>query len=391
MLATLRTNAFRRLFANTDGSVDTVLSFKLDPRRIRGLPAPLPQLETWVFAQNVMGTHLRFGHIARGGIRWTDRVEDFRTQVLGLVRAQMMTNAVIVPTGSKGAFLPRLLHTGVDRAQQLEIGRAAYSTFVEGLLDLSDNFTKDESGTYRVDPAPHTVRHDGDDTNLVLAADKDTAQFSDVANAIATSREFWLGDAFASGGSNGYDHKQMGITARGVWESVRQHLFELGIDADTDPVTVVGIGDRAGTSSGTDCSGPGPCALSPPSITGTYSSIRSPRRARRSKNGSGSTICPARHGRTTAATSSASGAASSPVRRSASPSHRRPVPHWDWTRSGQTTRRTRWCARYCRRPSICCSTAGSAPMFGRVRKPIPRSATAQTMPSVSPGGRCVPV
>ncbi|WP_157951494.1 NAD-glutamate dehydrogenase [Rhodococcus opacus] len=246
VLATLRTNAFRRLFAHTDGPVDTVLSFKLDPRRIRGLPAPLPQLETWVFARNVMGTHLRFGHIARGGIRWTDRVEDFRTEVLGLVRAQMVKNAVIVPTGAKGAFLPRLLHTGVDRAQQLEIGRAAYGTFVEGLLDLIDNFTKDESGTYRLDPAPHTVRHDGDDTYLVLAADKGTAQFSDVANAIATNREFWLGDAFASGGSNGYDHKQMGITARGAWESVRQHLFELGIDSDTDPVTAVGIGDMSG-------------------------------------------------------------------------------------------------------------------------------------------------
>ncbi|MFC9767256.1 NAD-glutamate dehydrogenase [Rhodococcus jostii] len=246
VLATLRTNAFRRLFAHTVGPVDTISSFKLDPRKIRGLPAPVPQLETWVFARNVMGTHLRFGHIARGGIRWTDRVEDFRTEVLGLVRAQMVKNAVIVPTGAKGAFLPRLLHTGADRAQKLEIARTAYSTFVEGLLDLIDNFTKDESGTYRLDPAPHTVRHDGDDTYLVLAADKGTAQFSDVANAIATGRGYWLRDAFASGGSNGYDHKQMGITARGAWESVRQHLFEVGIDSDTDPVTAVGIGDMSG-------------------------------------------------------------------------------------------------------------------------------------------------
>ncbi|MEN0140569.1 MAG: NAD-glutamate dehydrogenase domain-containing protein [Rhodococcus sp. (in: high G+C Gram-positive bacteria)] len=246
VLATSRTNAFRRLFAPMDGPVDTILSFKLDPRKIRGLPTPIPQVEMWVFARTVMGTHLRFGHIARGGIRWTDRVEDFRTEVLGLVRAQMVKNAVIVPTGAKGAFLPRLLHTDTNRAQQLEIGRAAYGTFVDGLLDLIDNFTKDESGTYRVDPAPRTVRHDGDDTYLVLAADKGTAQFSDVANAIATARGFWLGDAFASGGSNGYDHKQMGITARGAWESVRQHLFEIGIDSDSDPVTAVGIGDMSG-------------------------------------------------------------------------------------------------------------------------------------------------
>jgi glutamate dehydrogenase len=244
--ATTRTNAYRRLFADRQWTPDTALSFKLDPAAIRGLPKPVPTIEMWVFGNTVVGTHLRFGHVARGGIRWTDRRADFRTEVLGLVRAQMVKNAVIVPTGAKGVFYPRQLAKTNTPQERIEVGSAAYATFVESLLDLIDDLCKDEAGHYYIVPAEATARHDGDDTYLVLAADKGTAKFSDIANNIAIARNYWLGDAFASGGSNGYDHKGMGITARGAWESVRQHLFELGIDADSDPVTAVGIGDMSG-------------------------------------------------------------------------------------------------------------------------------------------------
>jgi len=235
--ATVRTNAFRPA---ADGGHRDVLAFKFDAAKIPDLPLPRPMYEIWVCSPRVEGVHLRNGRIARGGIRWSDRREDFRTEVLGLVKAQIVKNAVIVPTGAKGGFvLKKAPAAGTDeyRAE----GVACYRQFIGGLLDLTDNIVDTE-----VVPPPDTVRHDGDDPYLVVAADKGTATFSDIANEIAADYGFWLGDAFASGGSAGYDHKEMGITARGAWESVRRHAPLLGKNADTDLLTVVGVGDMSG-------------------------------------------------------------------------------------------------------------------------------------------------
>ncbi|MDU6252480.1 MAG: NAD-glutamate dehydrogenase, partial [Cutibacterium avidum] len=190
----------------------------------------------------VSGTHLRFGAVARGGLRWSDRPEDFRTEVLGLVKAQMVKNSVIVPAGAKGGFVPaHLPDPTTDRAGWAEEGKECYRIFVSSLLSLTDNVVEG-----KVVAPDHVVRHDGDDPYLVVAADKGTATFSDTANAIAAEHGFWLGDAFASGGSHGYDHKAMGITARGAWESVTRHLADLGIDQAADDFTCVGIGDMSG-------------------------------------------------------------------------------------------------------------------------------------------------
>jgi len=206
------------------------------------LPLPRPKFEIWVYSPQVEGVHLRFGSVARGGLRWSDRREDFRTEVLGLVKAQAVKNAVIVPVGAKGGFVPkRLPDPSVDREAWLAEGIASYTTFISALLDITDN---------RVDggivPPRDVVRHDSDDPYLVVAADKGTATFSDIANGVAKKYGFWLGDAFASGGSVGYDHKAMGITARGAWESVKRHFRDLGLDTQTQDFTVVGIGDMSG-------------------------------------------------------------------------------------------------------------------------------------------------
>ena len=183
----------------------------------------------------VEGVHLRFGKVARGGLRWSDRREDFRTEILGLVKAQMVKNAVIVPTGAKGGFYAKELpDPGVDREAWLAEGKECYRTFIRGLLDVTDNLVVDGDGQ-RVQPPPQVVRHDGDDSYLVVAADKGTATFSDLANSIAADYGFWLGDAFASGGSVGYDHKAMGITARGAWESVKRHFREIDVDIQKRP------------------------------------------------------------------------------------------------------------------------------------------------------------
>jgi glutamate dehydrogenase len=235
--ATVRTNAFRP--GSSPRGFRPVLAFKFDPARVPDLPAPRPMFEIWVCSPRVEGVHLRGGRIARGGIRWSDRREDFRTEVLGLVKAQMVKNAVIVPTGAKGGFVPKR-PTATPDAFRAE-GLACYREFIAGLLDLTDNLV---GGA--VVPPPDTVRLDGDDPYLVVAADKGTATFSDVANEISLEYGFWLGDAFASGGSAGYDHKAMGITARGAWESVRRHAQAIGKNADRDPLTVVGIGDMSG-------------------------------------------------------------------------------------------------------------------------------------------------
>lgn len=237
--ATLRTNFFQKA---DDGKPHAYVSMKFDPQAIPDLPAPRPAFEIWVYSPRVEGVHLRFGKVARGGLRWSDRREDFRTEVLGLVKAQMVKNTVIVPVGAKGGFVAKNLpDPSVDRDAWLAEGVASYKTFISALLDITDNLVAGE-----VVPPADVVRHDEDDTYLVVAADKGTATFSDIANAVAESYNFWLGDAFASGGSAGYDHKGMGITARGAWESVKRHFRELGTDTQTEDFTVVGVGDMSG-------------------------------------------------------------------------------------------------------------------------------------------------
>ena len=204
------------------------------------MPLPRPKYEIFVYSPEVEGVHLRGGDIARGGIRWSDRREDFRTEVLGLMKAQVVKNTVIVPTGAKGGFFPKRVPQG-DRDAILANGIACYKTFISGLLDITDNVV---DGT--VVTPPGVVRRDGDDPYLVVAADKGTATFSDIANGISAEYGFWLDDAFASGGSAGYDHKKMGITARGAWEAVRRHFREHGLNVQRDPFTVAGIGDMSG-------------------------------------------------------------------------------------------------------------------------------------------------
>lgn len=218
------------------------LAFKVCPTDLGFAPAPRPKFEVFVNSPRVSGTHLRFGAVARGGLRWSDRPEDFRTEVLGLVKAQMVKNSVIVPVGAKGGFVPaHLPDSTTNRAEWAAEGKECYRIFVSSLLSLTDNVVEG-----KVVAPEGVVRHDGDDPYLVVAADKGTATFSDTANAIAAEHHFWLGDAFASGGSHGYDRKAMGITARGAWESVTRHLADLGIDQATEDFTCVGIGDMSG-------------------------------------------------------------------------------------------------------------------------------------------------
>jgi len=241
--ATVRTNHY---VSDSDGSPRPYLALKLDPKAVAELPEPRPAFEIFVCSPRLEGVHLRFGPVARGGLRWSDRREDFRTEVLGLAKAQAAKNAVIVPVGAKGGFVVKRppAPTGdarLDREAVQAEGIACYRMFVSGLLDLTDNLV---DGVSR--HPDQVVCHDGEDSYLVVAADKGTATFSDIANEIAASYRFWLGDAFASGGSTGYDHKAMGITARGAWESVKRHFRELGVDVQTEDVTVVGIGDMSG-------------------------------------------------------------------------------------------------------------------------------------------------
>ena len=236
--ATLRTNYNVR---DEHGEPRPYLAIKLDPAQVLDLPEPRPKFEIFVYSPRVEGVHLRFGPVARGGLRWSDRRSDFRTEILGLVKAQAVKNAVIVPVGAKGGFVVKRPPAADDREAFLAEGIACYRMFISGLLDLTDNLRAGE-----VVPARDVVRYDGDDTYLVVAADKGTATFSDIANEVAARYGFWLGDAFASGGSVGYDHKAMGITARGAWESVKRHFRELGKDTQTEDFTVVGVGDMAG-------------------------------------------------------------------------------------------------------------------------------------------------
>ena len=236
--ATLRTNFYQN---DAQGRAKSYFSFKLNPRAIPEIPRPVPKYEIFVYCPRVEGVHLRFGDVARGGLRWSDREEDFRTEVLGLVKAQQVKNAVIVPMGAKGGFIPRRMPLGGSRDEIQAEGIACYRIFISGLLDITDNLKEGA-----VVPPVNVVRHDPDDPYLVVAADKGTATFSDIANGIALDYGFWLGDAFASGGSAGYDHKGMGITAKGAWVSVQRLFRERGIDVQKDLTTVIGIGDMAG-------------------------------------------------------------------------------------------------------------------------------------------------
>jgi glutamate dehydrogenase len=238
IFATVRTNFFQR---DGEGRPLQTIAFKFSSKDIDGLPDPKPFREIWAFSPRVEGVHLRFGAIARGGIRWSDRAQDFRTEVLGLCKAQQVKNTVIVPSGAKGGFVPKQLPRFGSRDEALKEGVAAYRIFISSLLDITDNI-KDGS----IVPPPRVVRHDGDDPYLVVAADKGTATFSDIANEISLQHGHWLGDAFASGGSAGYDHKKMAITARGAWECVKRHFREMDIDIQTTPFRVVGVGDMSG-------------------------------------------------------------------------------------------------------------------------------------------------
>ena len=234
--ATLRSN----YFLTVDGKPKAFISIKLDPDQLPEVPLPKPKYEVFVYSPEVEGVHLRGGDIARGGLRWSDRREDFRTEVLGLMKAQVVKNTVIVPTGAKGGFFPKRAPSG-DRDAIFKNGVKCYKTFIRGLLDITDNVVDGDVVT-----PEGIVRRDGDDPYLVVAADKGTATFSDLANSLSAEYDFWLDDAFASGGSAGYDHKVMGITARGAWEAVKRHFHEQGLNTQTDPFTVAGIGDMSG-------------------------------------------------------------------------------------------------------------------------------------------------
>ncbi|WP_299230384.1 NAD-glutamate dehydrogenase [uncultured Halomonas sp.] len=237
ILATLRTNYYQR---REDGGVKDYIAVKLEPSKVTGMPKPRPAFEIFVCSPRVEGVHLRGGKVARGGLRWSDRHEDFRTEVLGLVKAQQVKNSVIVPVGAKGGFVCKRLPEGDREAFQRE-GVECYKTFIRALLDVTDNLKGGD-----VVPPRDVVRHDADDAYMVVAADKGTATFSDIANEISAEYDHWLGDAFASGGANGYDHKKMGITARGAWESVKRHFRGLGVNTQEDEFSVVGIGDMGG-------------------------------------------------------------------------------------------------------------------------------------------------
>ena len=287
----LRTNFYQR---DADGAPKPYVAIKLDSQKLDELPAPRPLVEIFVYSPEVEGVHLRFGKVARGGIRWSDRREDFRTEILGLVKAQQVKNAVIVPVGAKGGFYPKQLPLNATREAVQAAGIAAYKTLHQRAARCH---RQSRIPTARSCRRPMCVRHDDDDPYLVVAADKGTATFSDIANGIAEGRGFWLGDAFACGGSHGYDHKKMGITARGAWEAVKRHFREMGRDIQSEPFTVrrrrrhVGRRVRqrhAAVEAARGCS--------PRSTIATSSSIPIPTRRRAGPSASACSICRARAG-----------------------------------------------------------------------------------------------
>ncbi len=377
--ATLRTSYFR-----DDTDPTRPLALKIAPRQLTLLPEPRPEFELWVSGPTVSGTHLRFGKVARGGLRWSDRREDFRTEILGLVKAQTVKNAIIVPTGAKGGFVAtRLPDPAADRAAWLAAGEAAYREFIGALLDVTDNRVGG-----RVVPPERVVRHDDDDPYLVVAADKGTAAFSDVANEIAREREFWLDDAFASGGSAGYDHKAMGITARGAWESVRRHFRELGRDTQTEDLTVVGIGDMSG-----DVFGNGMLLSEHIRLVAAFDHRHvfldpSPTPPRPTPSVGASSRSPGPPGPTTTPTSSAraAGCTHAPPSRWRSP--RRCASGWGWTRTSRPSPRRSSSARSSVPPSTFCGTGGSALTSRRAPSPTRTSGTVRTTSSASTARSC---
>ena len=287
----IRTNFYQH---DATGHPKTLIAVKFASRELDGMPLPRPLYEIFVYSPRVEGVHLRFGKVARGGIRWSDRPQDFRTEILGLVKAQNVKNAVIIPVGAKGGFVPKRLPRGGPRDAIQAEGTASYKLFISTLLDITDNIG---TGTVGVVPPADVMRYEGDDPYLVVAADKGTATFSDIANGIAIEHDFWLGDAFASGGSAGYDHKKMGITARGAWESVQRHFREMDIDIGKTAFTAVGVGDMSGDVFGNGMLRETTTRLSPRSTTATFSSTPIRNRKRRSRKESGCSTCPVRAGR----------------------------------------------------------------------------------------------
>jgi glutamate dehydrogenase len=236
--AITRTNCYK---LNSDNTHKTYLSFKINSSKVPDLPLPVPYAEIFVYSNDFEAIHLRGGKVARGGLRWSDRKEDYRTEALGLMKAQMTKNSVIVPVGSKGAFYIKLDTSKFERAEYQALAVECYKNFLRGMLDLTDNIVDG-----KILPPAGIEVYDENDPYLVVAADKGTASFSDYANSVSKEYDFWLGDAFASGGSAGYDHKKMGITAKGAWISVQRHFSEIGIDVQKDVIKVVGIGDMSG-------------------------------------------------------------------------------------------------------------------------------------------------
>ena len=366
--ATLRTNAYR--------PGRRYLSFKFESARVPDMPKPAPLFEIFVYSTDMEGIHLRGGKVARGGIRWSDRKEDYRREVLGLMKAQMVKNAVIVPVGSKGGFV---LKRPPDDREQLRADVAEqYSTLMRGMLDVTDNLVGGE-----VVHPPDVRVLDENDPYLVVAADKGTATFSDLANGIAAEYGFWLGDAFASGGSDGYDHKELGITAKGAWESVKRHFRELGHDVMTEPFTVVGIGDMSG-----DVFGNGMLLHRPDQARGR---VRPPPRLRRSRiltrrrrspSASGSSSCPARRGTTTSARRSPRAAESGLAPRRASIPPPRPAPPSGSSAKARCLRTISW-RRSSARRSTSSGTAASGRSSRRRTRRTRTSATGRTTRSAS--------
>ena len=287
--AAVRSNFFQ---IGPDGAPRPTITVKFICAHVEALPLPRPMFEIFVYCPRVEGLHLRFGKVARGGLRWSDRPQDYRTEVLGLVKAQQVKNAVIVPVGAKGGFVPSYLPPPSDRQAWMAEGTESYRIFVRSLLELTDNIIDEQ-----VAPPANTVRHDPDDPYLVVAADKGTATFSDVANAISIEEGYWLGDAFASGGSQGYDHKQMAITARGAWEAVKRHFREMDIDIQRQSVRVAGVGDMSGDVFGNGALQSRAMSWWRHSTTAISSSIPSPTPNLRGSNASACSTCRDRVGR----------------------------------------------------------------------------------------------
>ena len=380
----MRTNFYQRDKGRGEKSY---ASFKLDSANIDELPLPRPFREIFVYSPRIEGVHLRFGKVARGGLRWSDRREDFRTEILGLVKAQQVKNAVIVPVGSKGGFVVKQPPPpDAGRSAFQDEGIACYKTFIRGLLDITDNLDGDE-----VIPPPEVTRYDQDDPYLVVAADKGTATFSDIANGVSVDYGFWLDDAFASGGSAGYDHKKMGITARGAWESVKRHFREMGKDTQTQDFTCVGCGDMSG-----DVFGNGMLLSKHIKLVGAFNHMHifvdpnpDPAKTWEERDRASSNLP-----RSTWADynekliSKGGGIFDRKVKSiKVTPGDEEAVR----AQGQRSDRPTISSASRCSRPrSSCSGSAASAPIFGQATRPTRMPATAPTMPCGSPPGSSAP-